>query len=82
MVAQGDAEQEDFDAIYDQKNQQALAEYEHFKKMLDRIIGPDEQIKKPKTPRRDASGKRKAPVEENPKGGEIVTLDNIAVGGG
>ena len=59
-----------------------MAEYEHFKKMLDRIIGPDEQIKKPRTPRRDASGKRNAAAEEKPKGGEIVQLGNVAVGSG
>ena len=44
LVAHGEAEQADFDAIYEERNQQALAEYEHFKKMLDRVIGPDEEV--------------------------------------
>ena len=58
-----------------------MAEYEHFKKMLDRIIGPDEELEKPR-PKRDASGKRKAAPGAKPKGGEVVQLENFGVGGG
>ena len=37
----GVQEEED---TYEQRNALALAEYEHFKKMLDRVIGQDEHI--------------------------------------
>ena len=41
-LGQNEAAQELEDA--EQRNALALAEYEHFKKMLDRVIGQDEQI--------------------------------------
>ena len=49
--------------------------------MLDRIIGPDEEVGKPR-PKRDLSGKRKAAAGEKPKGGEVVQLENLGAGGG
>lgn len=76
LVAQGDAGQDDFDAIDPQRNQQALAEYEAFKRMLDRVIGVDEdrQDKQDKQPRRKREDSEKKPGQH--KGGELVQLDD------
>ena len=47
LVKEGEAGQDDFDAVDEQRNQQAKAEYEHFKRMLDKVIGGDEEVVNP-----------------------------------
>jgi len=54
---------------------QALAEYELFRKMMDKVIGPDEELNEQKPLKRNRSAKGKKPGKH--KGGEIVQIDDF-----